>query len=330
MSTLTRYALTIGAAAVLLPACGAWQPSTGAPNAINAPLLRPTLPRPLVTARERVRGGLAYSVTKPLLYVTNYTANYNDVKVYHARDRSPSPVQTITAGIDSPIGDCLGADGTLYVTNEPADGPGWVSEYSYGQTQPLKTITKGIGSPAFCAIDAKGDLWVTNLSGPNVTEYRKGSTRPYSIITNGMVYPIGIAIDHFGNMYVSNGSGGSTLNVQVYSQGSKSPSRTITDGVTSPAGVAVDANGTLYVTNYLQNNVEEYRLGKSHPYRTITEALDDPVAVTANKKGWLYVSNYANNVVVEFAPGSVTPSRRRISKGLYTPEGSAYFPPLLP
>jgi hypothetical protein len=51
---------------------------------------------------------------------------------------------------------------------------------------------------------------------------------------------------------------------------------------------------------------------------------------TVNKDGYLYVTNYTNNVVVEFAPGSTTPLKRQISKGLYTPEGTAYFPPLLP
>jgi len=52
--------------------------------------------------------------------------------------------------------------------------------------------------------------------------------------------------------------------------------------------------------------------------------------VTVDEKGALYVSNIANNSIVEFAPRSLTPLKRRISKGLYEPNGIAYYPPLLP
>jgi hypothetical protein len=98
-------------------------------------------------------------------------------------------------------------------------------------------------------------------------------------------------------------------------------------------GIGVDSGGTLYVTNASAsaNNVEEYLPGQGQPYRAITKALEVPVALVLNTKGWLYVANFGNsNDVVEFAPGSTTPAHRHISKGLYAPEGVAYYPPLLP
>jgi hypothetical protein len=271
-----------------------------------------------------------YRATEPLLYVVDVGPSPNDVKVYRARAEDPGPMADITTGIYFPTGDCLDGSGTLYVANEPASGPGWVSVYRKGEVSPSRMITEGIDSPAFCAVDALGDLWVTNISGRNVTEYKKGSSTPQRVITKGLDFPVGVAIDHTGNLYVANGVLGSSQNVQVYAPGTESPSRTITDGVTSPVGIAADAQGTLYVSNISQNNVEEYRAGKSHPYRAITLSMDEPTAVTIDKAGRVYVTNFANNVVVEFPPHSLKPSVRRISKGLYTPEGSAYFPPLLP
>jgi len=100
--------------------------------------------------------------------------------------------------------------------------------------------------------------------------------------------------------------------------------------VTAPVGIAVDAHGTLYVANDATDNVEEYRSGQNKPYQTITDDMDLPVGLTVNQQGWLYVVNHGNYVVVEFAPGSITPSNRQIRKGLYSSEGTAYSPPLLP
>jgi len=89
--------------------------------------------------------------TAPLLYVTNYT-DYNDVKVYDAKAKDPSPLEVISADMGGPSGVCIDGDGTLYVVNEGV-GAGWVTEFPSGKTKPSKTITKGINTPSFCAID---------------------------------------------------------------------------------------------------------------------------------------------------------------------------------
>jgi len=273
-----------------------------------------------------------YEVSDDLLYITNFDPGtpYDDVKIYHAKAKNPSPFAVITSGISYPTGDCIDGNGTLYVSNEPPSGPGWVSEYPLGKLKASIVITKGINTPGFCAIDGLGDLWVTNIDGPSVTEYKQGSKKPLRTITNGLTYPVGIAIDHSGNLYVSNRPSQYYGNVVVYGPGKKFPSRTITDGVTSPAGIAVDAEGSLYVSNLFENNVEKYLAGQSDPYESITDGVNDAVDVTANKKGRLFVTNYGNNIVVEFPPNSTTPSGPQISKGLYTPASSAYYPALIP
>lgn len=287
-------------------------------------------PKPASATLLQANRGLRPSkASGGLLYVTNFTtqSGLGDVTVYHAMRTNPSPIETITDGIDSPTGDCADADGTLYVANEPISGLGWISEYAPGQTEPSRRITRGINVPAFCAIDADGNLWVTNISG-SVVEYAPGSTKPIKVITDGVPDPVGIAFDRAGRMFVANGLGGQgpVINVVIYNPGQNSPSRTISDGVQSPVGITVDAHGTLYVTNIRQNNIEEYRAGKSRPYRSITRAMNLPTAATIVADGWLYVTNDGNWTVVEFPPGSIKPSQRKISRGLDAPEGSAYVP----
>jgi sugar lactone lactonase YvrE len=280
-----------------------------------------------------------YKASFGLLYVvlSDVEAPYDRVNVYNARKRDPSPLATITDGISYPQSACVDNDGTLYVTNQ-GSGEGWISEYPLGKTKPSAIITSGMSGPGFCAIDGAGNLWVTNIYSPDVVEYEKGSTSPHATITKGISYPIGIAIDHFENLYVANHDGPSHTNVVVYLPKHNSPARTITAGVTWPCGIGVDAEATLYVTNINPGTIEEYRIGKSQPYREITKDLNGPAAVTFAKDGWFFVTNIGaqsggsgpGNVVLEFAPGSMTPSRREISKGLYLPFGTAYYPPLLP
>jgi len=318
---LGSYAISGGVAFALLAGCGGSQPPIGAPGAMPQGLMRSEAGR-----------HLDYKATAPLVFVVNL-GNQN-VTVYRATAKNPSPLATISEGLSLPGGACIDGQGTLYVANDPGSG-GWVSEYPLGKTTPSRIITDGIDIPGYCAIDGEGNLWVSNIYGANATEYLKGSKKPHTVITKGLVYPVGIAIDRSGNLYVGNGVGASEQNVEVYTPGSKSPSRTITNGVTSPAGLAVDSDGTLYVANVNQNTVAEYRSGQDYPFQTITESMFYPAGVTFDKKGTLYVANAywsrsAGSAANEFALGSLKPLKRQISKSLFEPFGVAYYPALLP
>ena len=333
-----RNVLSSCVAVAVLAGCGGSRPPIGAlPQTLMLNSLARGNPPPIV-GRLRHRGddvensatATTYKTSTPLLFVTDPDYRYNPVEVYDAQGKEPKLLAHITKDLAGPEGACVDRDGTLYVANEPGDGPGWISEYALGQTKPLRIITKGINTPAFCAIDASGNLWVTNIGLDDVAEYLKGSTKPHAEITNGLTYPDGIAIDHSGNLYVGNLLPQSAPNVQVFTSGSKSPSRTITDGISWPVGLGVDHSGTLYVANLEQNNVEEYLSGQDQPYQTITEGLHLPGGLALNAKGWLYVADTEeyNSGVVEFPPSSLMPSKREIS--LYYPGGVAYYPALLP
>jgi sugar lactone lactonase YvrE len=321
-------------AAALLAGCGAAEPPIGAPGAMPqnwAIVTQADRGRSWILPGARNKGPrTTYNISRPLLYATNQhnSTDWDGVTIYRADAKDPAPLTKISDDLNSPFGECIDGQGTLYVTNAPASG-GWVSEYPLGKTTPSTIITDGIGSPGYCAIDIKGNLWVGN-AGANVTEYLKGSKKPHAVITKGLVSPAGIAIGRSGSLYVANHLTEYSGNVVVYAPGKKSPSRTITNGVTFPEGLAVDSKGTLYVVNIFQNNVEEYRSGQDDPFQTVTEAMEHPTDVTVDKKGVLYVSNGGNSTVAEFAPGSVKPLKREISKGLYEPYGIAYYPAVLP
>ncbi len=323
---LGRFALTIAAITALLAGCGgsSQPPIDGQGGGSRATIAPPkAMSQDTFVARDRSRQHL---------FVTEYTRN--TVLVYDASAKNPTPERHITIGLDEPSGDCIDGTGTLYVANVA----GWISEYPAGRSRPSRIIKKGLGEPVFCAIDGAGNLWVTDpyvfrfkrRSGPSLTEYTPGSRKPATVIMKGLTDPVGLAIDQSGNIYVANRIGSSSGNVVVYAPGKKVPFLTIADGVTSPVGITVDANGTLYVANVDQNTVAEFKSGESEPYQTITQGLADPVDVTVNEQGRLYVANAGTNSIAEFAPGSLEPSKRQISKELYSPEGSAYSPPLLP
>jgi len=307
-----RYVVISCVAAAMLAGCG------GSPAPIGAAGAMPTSHVATLDHNYDARG--------PLLYITDIAENVVDV--YHADAKDPAPIAAISAGLNAPAGDCIDSHGTLYVTNQPIGGPGWVSEYSLGTSKPIHVIKKGINTPAFCALDSSGNLWVTNIGGANVTEYLYGSKKPHTVITDGVPHPVGIAIDSSDNLYVANRLQSS--NVVVYPPGQKTPSRTITDEITSPVGIAVDASGVLYVANITEANVEEYLQGGYSPFKTITKGLITPAPVVVNKKGWLYVANDEQGVVLEFRPGEITPSRRQVSKDVKVPNGLAIYPAVLP
>jgi hypothetical protein len=134
---LSSLALSVCTASIIVAGCGGSQPPIGA--------LRATPQSWVATARET-----GYAHSAPLLYVGNISG-YDDVKVYPARGKDPSPIAIISDDLDTPTGDCIDGDGTLYVVSEPP-GLGWVTEFAVGETKSSEIIKKGINTPAFCAI----------------------------------------------------------------------------------------------------------------------------------------------------------------------------------
>jgi len=107
-----------------------------------------------------------------LLYVS--VLNGTSVNVYDYP--SGSQVGMLT-GLASPAGQCVDAQGDVYVTN----GDGSVDEYAHGGTNTINTYSTS-GGAFGCSVDKKGDLAVTDFVGPSysagsITVFPKGSTK---------------------------------------------------------------------------------------------------------------------------------------------------------
>ncbi len=111
-----------------------------------------------------------------LLYVSEF--NGTDVYVYDYP--SAKQLGTLT-GFSSPAGQCVDANGDVYITNSS----GVVDEYAHGGSTPINTYTT-TGSAFGCSVDKEGDLAVTDFVG---TSYGPGSVTVFPAGSgNGVVY----------------------------------------------------------------------------------------------------------------------------------------------
>jgi hypothetical protein len=105
MQNLTRFALSIGGAA-LFAACGGAQPLIGPPNASQAG----------IQSKEGMKRSAViptYEVSGPLLYVVSFDETLTPLAIYNAKADDPEPIATISKDIDNSSGACIDGDGTL-------------------------------------------------------------------------------------------------------------------------------------------------------------------------------------------------------------------------
>jgi lipoprotein-anchoring transpeptidase ErfK/SrfK len=110
---------------------------------------------------------------------------------------SPTPVQitadTITAGLNGPLGLAFNATGLLRVAN---NGAYTLTAYAPPATAVIAadTILTGAVHPGELAFDATGRLWATNQNG-TVTAYAAGTGTPLTADTiSGFTVPTVLAI----------------------------------------------------------------------------------------------------------------------------------------
>ncbi|HXO18115.1 MAG TPA: SMP-30/gluconolactonase/LRE family protein [Candidatus Dormibacteraeota bacterium] len=116
---------------------------------------------------------------KQLLFVSDN--ENNRVLVYNAasKTQNPSPVRTITNGIQGPNGLATDESGNLYVANYIGST---VTVYAPNSSTPKLTIANGVSGPFDVKVDAFGNVYVANdpLYGgiPFIQLYPAGSTVP--------------------------------------------------------------------------------------------------------------------------------------------------------
>lgn len=184
---LSRYALAIGAASVLLAGCGALPLSSSNGQEETQP--PGAMPQSRAIARQTYRGGswmLPEAKRENLLYVGGYnvqTTNSGFVDVFDYDTRKL--VGTLT-GFAIPSHQCVDRHGNLYITDF---GAGSTLEYAHGGTKPLHVL-KSPTYPVGCSIDpATGHIAIANTysqeySYSSLSVYRrvKGSPADYKTL----------------------------------------------------------------------------------------------------------------------------------------------------
>ncbi len=261
---LSRFGLTISAAAALLAACGGSQPPIGAPGAMQQ--------RSGITASESV------VVTRATLHRILPVSYYR--VLYRFRHRSGSGAQ--------PSASLLNVNGTLYGTTAfggsgCASGCGTVfSVTTTGRKVTLYRFQGGSSDgaePMANLINVHGTLYGTTLLGGTAnggTVYSISTTGSEKVLhsfglgTDGRVPYAGL-IDVNGTLYGTTSSGGSECKNYsgcgtVFSVTTTGNEKTLYSFSGSPDGDEpfaglVNVNGTLYGTTYSGGDSECFSLG---------------------------------------------------------------------
>ena len=205
----------------------------------------------------------------------------------------PTPVRTISSGVNSAETIAVDTVGDLYVPNCGDNRGKNVTVYAPGSSTPTQTITQGILGPCTIALDAANNIYVGN-EGPStanehgsVTVYAAGTTTLTNTITSGIEYPQSLAFNVSGDLYVGNYglTNQNVGDVTAYAPKHFSLIRRITSGIHNPYGIVLDGAGTLFVANDYFNSsyngaVTVYSPSSDTPTQTITENVRVPSSVS--------------------------------------------------
>ncbi|MBV8531392.1 MAG: hypothetical protein JO104_08750, partial [Candidatus Eremiobacteraeota bacterium] len=233
------WATLVSLGAALLASCSGPQSSTGGGSAI------PSVPAPRYAAPDAQSGTSWMSPdaqnVKELIYLSD--AATNSVFVY---DYSTSKPIGRLMGFDDPAGQCVDAQGDVWITSSHART---VVQYPHGAIRPARTLTTQ-GAPVGCAVAPNGDLAIAEnpgsediLGGISIFKHASTLTARYSSPACGLIFPPGY--DNKGNLFVECKDGDLT-NVYEVLSGARSLERVqLNRTIYAPGGVAWDGK---YIT----------------------------------------------------------------------------------
>lgn len=178
-------------------------------------------------------------------------------------------VETITDGIDYPVGMTIGRDGTLYVANAGGSNPG-VYVYPWGQTSP-STYIPTTNPPYDMVLSKNGDLYLDRYNSPDIEIYRPGHHRPSRTVKSGLLKaPTQMIFDHAGNLFVADSQAGVFFmphgTFEIQSLGLQD-----LDGCTG--GLALDEQRSALFVSDCNGGTQEYTLGDPYPIESLDEAF---------------------------------------------------------
>ena len=200
MITITRFALTIGAA-VLFAGCDSAQ-------------TRATFPSEAVSgsARVSIRGDadrlMPGGRNKDLLYVSLPSLN----AVYVFELPQGALIGELT-GFDDPTGLCSDSRGDVWISNaDNSKGNGTLVEYAHGGNKPIATLSDPNNAPEGCSVDlVTGNLAVADTpvsAKPNIAVYANATGPPTYYPTRTFVKKVtAITYNTLGDLYFADTSG---------------------------------------------------------------------------------------------------------------------------
>lgn len=195
MSTLARFALSVGAAAAILTGCVVRQGEDDMQSPSGLPQRR---------AEAAERGGSWMSLgakDSDLLYVPNTT--YVDVFRYRQRHL----VGTLQ-GFTKIEAACSDTAGNVYLVDQTTDS---IYEFAHGGTTAIKTFQDSAYEPAGCSVNPiTGDLAIANshknpYGRGNIAIFPPGTGKP-KFHRGPLGGYIGLAYDDQGNLLTTNGA----------------------------------------------------------------------------------------------------------------------------
>jgi len=200
-----------------------------------------------------------------------YVAGQGDsvVDAYDVTQRGRPLVETITKGVNYPVGLTVGPDGTLYVSN--LHGGAGVSEYPPGQTSP--SLVLDVSQPLSVVIDRRGDTIVTTRdSPPCMLVFRPGKTKPRRKICSSLFsVPAQLVQARGGALYIDDDQTG-----VLTMKGPDAPveSLHLQDLPQCPTGIALDERAQeLFVSGCL-GGTQVYSIGSTTPIRSLVQSFD--------------------------------------------------------
>lgn len=318
MKKFNRYALTIGAVAILAgcqSAQGSLTPSNVEISALNH------------TGAPLKTGKIVVALSNQSTVVT-FPANGNG-------DIRPTSVLSGTkTDLLYPSGLYAGADGELDVivyscanSNCRHDAVNVYAPGAKGDAAPARQIVgdkTGLFDASAITFDSLGNMYVANAS--SITVYApsaNGNVAPLRTIRGsktGLAIPEGLAVSSSGVLFVANEHSDAITAYAAGAKGNAAPIATIegeATGLHGPSGVALDKRGHIYVVSGLGGranvgwNVVEFAAnsdGNQSPMREIkgpATLLHFPVSIAVDAKNLIYVSNARHDGrVLVFAAGA--------------------------
>jgi hypothetical protein len=241
------------------------------------------------------------------------------IEIYR-QEGSGGPVDSISAGIDGPLGLAL-SGGTLYVANNVS---GTVLEYARGSHVPTATLT-GTESPIGITVGSDGTVYACSGTANICNEYASGSTTP--TLSLALPCPFAPALDAQNNLYiVYNGICNGISRVVRYAPGS-TKARDLGIHFRGASGdIEIDRAGNILVGNVRHGRIDIYTPGEKMPARSILTGY--PYMFTLNREeNTLFVAGGVNfpPIVVKFdyRTGKETGT---ITSGLSSTSGVAVRP----